>query len=228
MSSYKTSSWHLLPLLIGLIFTATACNSKTEKRYSEDGKLQAELHYRNGQLDGVNTWYYPSGIKQLEAGYKLNKLHGKSTRWHENGRLQSESWYTDNRLDSVMKTYSVDGRLVGIENYENDTLNGPFEKWYENGNMLLQGQYAKGMMDGAWLFFYADGTIAARANFDKGAGIQKAYYPDGPLSMVIRYKNNLKQGAEEYYTPQGEIYQLNTYEQGQLVKEEVLFEYDGS
>ena len=42
----------------------------------DDGKLQSELTYKNGKLNGKAVWYFENGFKEQEAFYKDNLLEG--------------------------------------------------------------------------------------------------------------------------------------------------------
>jgi antitoxin component YwqK of YwqJK toxin-antitoxin module len=207
-----------------LLLFAIACDAGSKTSYWENGKIKSKLNYKGELLHGECSWYYESGIPQMTAEYEKNLLNGKMTRWHENGQLQSVCYYKNNLLDSVYFTYSIDGKKIGSEYYVNDTLHGPYYKWYENGQTKLEGAYNKNMMDGTWLFFHADGSLAAKADFDMGTGIQKAYHEDGVVSMIIRYKNNQKHGKEEYFNNEGKPILVRIFEEGILI-EEIPIEY---
>ncbi|HOI32866.1 MAG TPA: toxin-antitoxin system YwqK family antitoxin, partial [Bacteroidales bacterium] len=170
-------------------------------------------------LHGDCKWYYENGIPQMTAYYENNQLNGKMTRWHENGQLQSEAFYKDNSLDSVFLIYSIEGKKVISEYYQNDTLHGPYYRWYENGKTMIEGAYSNGMMDGTWFYFHADGNMAAKADFEMGTGIQKAYHENGVVSMITRYKDNKKHGKEEFFNYEGKLSLIRVYEAGELTEE---------
>jgi antitoxin component YwqK of YwqJK toxin-antitoxin module len=214
----------IIGLSVFLILFVIACDSGPKSSYWENGKIKSELNYKGELLHGECSWYYESGIPQMTAEYEDNLLNGKMTRWHENGQLQSVSYYKNNLLDSVYFTYSIDGKKIGSEYYVNDTLHGPYYKWYESGQTMLEGAYNKNMMDGTWFFFHADGSLAAKADFDMGTGIQKAYHEDGVVSMIIRYKDNQKQGKEEYFNYEGKPSLVRIFDEGILI-EEIPVEY---
>lgn len=206
-----------------MLFVLAACNkTSTRKTYWENGQLKSLLSYQSDSiLNGPAVWYYENGRKQQEVNYLANKLEGKSLRWYESGKLQSEIWYSNSLKDSISVLYDKDGYKSAVEYYRNDTIEGPYSRYYPHGETMISGFYRKGMMDGSWLFYNVEGQIIGKADYQLGTGIQKAWYSNGNLSRVIRYVNNLREGAEEYFTPEGQLKKTLYYSAGVLVKEEI-------
>jgi len=208
----------VLFLFAGLLFS---CNSvEIKKSFHENGALRSKLSYHKGILNGTSTWYYSNGNLQQEANYRDNMLHGPSLRWHENGKLQSEMYYKNNLKDSVNKTFNNSGELVILEHYRNDTLHGPYERYYPEGRkLMMKGSYNEGLMEGSWLFFSREGSIMGKADYISGTGIQKAWHPNGNLSRVIPYINNLRHGREEHYDLDGKPIKTLIFERGVQMQE---------
>lgn len=207
-----------MSLLIGMV----SCNNAVtvKKDYWENGNLKSELRYEDGQLNGVCKWYQMSGKPQMEVNYKDNQMDGLLRRWHENGNLMEESWYKAGVQDSVSKIYSLSGILAEEVYYVDGELNGEVKRWYENGQVYQEGQYVDGMMDGSWLVFYSDGNLAAKAEFDKGTGVQTSYEHSGYKCLVTYYVDNQKHGKETYYNPDGTVTRVAVYENGEWVRDE--------
>ncbi|MBK9290498.1 MAG: toxin-antitoxin system YwqK family antitoxin [Bacteroidetes bacterium] len=202
-------------LLVGI-----SCNSNVKKSYHENGKLSSVLRYEDGVLHGLSEWYFANGNPMMRTHYNRGKLHGKQERFYENGVLQSVSWYKEDQLDSLMQHYSIAGRLVLEEYYRNDVLHGPYRRYYDDGALFAEGAYHEGMMDGSWLYYSPDGMIIGKGEFKMGAGVQKAWHPNGQTHRIITYKDNLKHGPEEHYDPQGRLILRRIYESGIMVSEE--------
>ena len=47
-----------------------------------------EEYYKDGKLNGLSTWWYENGQKELENHYKDGKTNGLSTCWYENGQIE--------------------------------------------------------------------------------------------------------------------------------------------
>lgn len=195
-------------------------HATVKKDYWENGNLKSELRYEDGKLNGLCKWFTLSGKPQMEVTYKDNKMDGLLRRWHENGNIMEESWYKDGVQDSVSKSYSLSGVLIEEVYYVDGELNGEVKRWYDNGQVFQEGQYADGMMDGSWLVFYGDGNLAAKADFDKGTGVQTSYEHSGYKCLVTNYVDNEKHGRETYYNPDGSVTRIAVYEYGEWVRDE--------
>lgn len=82
------------------------------RSYDRQGKLILELPYVNGKRDGVSKKFYAGG-KQLyqTTTYKDDKMHGKQTKYREDGKLMSEAKYENNLPCMGLKEYLLDGSL---------------------------------------------------------------------------------------------------------------------
>ena len=211
----------LLLLAIGV-----SCREEGDvrKTYWENGNLKSELRYKDDELDGRCVWYTANGKPQMEVVYRQNKMNGLLRRWYENGNVMEESWYKDGVQDSVYRAYSLKGLLVEEGYYVDGKLNGDYHRWYENGQVFQEGQFVDDMMDGTWLVFYADGSLAAKADFEKGTGIQTSYEQSGYKCLVTNYVDNEKHGREVYYNPDGRVTRVALYEYGEWIGDEELVE----
>ena len=55
-----------------------------------------EENYKDGQLNGLQTYWFRSGQKESEINFKNGKQSGKATKWSENGKVKNGmfSWLT--------------------------------------------------------------------------------------------------------------------------------------
>jgi antitoxin component YwqK of YwqJK toxin-antitoxin module len=49
------------------------------------------VNYKNGKMDGVNTWWHPNGKKKKEAIFDNGKFINKK-EWDEDGNLIIKSF----------------------------------------------------------------------------------------------------------------------------------------
>jgi antitoxin component YwqK of YwqJK toxin-antitoxin module len=68
------------------------------------------------------------------------------------------------------------------------------------------------------VYYSPGGDIVGVGNFDKGNGIQKAWWPNGNLKREISYKNNLKNGTEKWYDEEGKLEKVLYFEDGREVR----------
>ncbi len=141
-------------------------------------------------------------------------LDGPLKRWYENGVPETESFYIDGKLNGLAVTYSSFGYKVLEENYRNDTLTGKYYKYYNDGAPQVAGEYLDGLFHGRWIYYSNHGKIVGMGEFDKGSGTQKAWWPDGQIKREVSYVNNLKNGAERWYGPDGKLEKVIYFEDG--------------
>ena len=60
----------------------------------------AEGTYKNKELDGLYSKWWPNGQKWREATYKDGNLNGLETTWHENGQKRKEATYKNGGIIS--------------------------------------------------------------------------------------------------------------------------------
>ncbi|MBO6026672.1 MAG: toxin-antitoxin system YwqK family antitoxin [Bacteroidales bacterium] len=214
--------WSLFFAVFLFGMMSCADSDSVKKDYWENGNLKSELRYQDGVLDGLCSWYMMNGKPQMEVTYKDNKMNGMLRRWYENGNLMEESWYKAGVQDSVSRTYSINGALASEEYYVDGQLNGEYTRWYDNGQVFQEGRYTDGMMDGSWLIFYGDGNLAAKADFNKGTGVQTSYDHSGYKCLVTNYVDNQKHGKETYYNPDGAVARVAIYEYGEWVRDDFV------
>lgn len=103
--------------------------------FSNKGNLTAVIHYAEGQKDGLEERYLPSGAVCERGHHRRGEMHGEWNAWHDNGLLRQKITYRDGTLD------------------------GPFEAYYESGGRLSQGNYLEGAEEGSWKFYLEDGRL---------------------------------------------------------------------
>jgi antitoxin component YwqK of YwqJK toxin-antitoxin module len=206
---------------LSLFAILLSCSEDVTRSYWDNGQLQSELQYNEaGELHGVARWYYETGNIQQEAHYHNNLLHGKMTRYYVSGNIESEGWYTNNLKDSVLTNYNAVGNITGIAHYINDSLHGFYATYYADGKTMIEGEYVNGLFHGIWLFYDQFGSVIGKADYNMGSGVQKAWHPNGKLSRVMHYKNNLLHGTEEHYNWTGTLELIRHFEYGHLISEE--------
>ena len=102
----------------------------TWKYYHENSKVIMTLeNYKNGNLEGLKSVYYPSGKIAEETNYKNNIKNGFYKKYAEKGILLEES------------------------NYKNGEFHGQAVYKDPEGNIVAIGIYKEGKKVGIWQFF---------------------------------------------------------------------------
>jgi antitoxin component YwqK of YwqJK toxin-antitoxin module len=63
-----------------------------------NGQKVLEMNYKDGKLDGVQTWWYENGQKWYEGKYKNGKQDGIYTLWKKDGQKKVEGNYKNDVL----------------------------------------------------------------------------------------------------------------------------------
>ena len=66
----------------------------------DNGQLQTEQSYTNGELNGVWKEWYKDGKIWSEGNFKEGKEHGVEKWWHQNGELKFKGDYNNGELVS--------------------------------------------------------------------------------------------------------------------------------
>ena len=78
------------------------------QRWDEQGNLREETEYSRGRKQGMVTYYYSDGQKEMVGFYILDERAGLWRGWHEDGTKSFQSQYRDGELYR-WKQYRHDG-----------------------------------------------------------------------------------------------------------------------
>lgn len=199
---YIVSESFLLSFLIVVLMLFPGCRKTVSESYPS-GKTKAEMHYKGKKLDGTSVWWYENGTKQQEITYKDGLVDGKLSRWYAAGSKSLEEYYSAGLRNGRSRTWDELGNIFEEKNYTNDTLSGSYKMLYPTGMVKIRGSYLNGLFQGRWEYFDATGVKVGEGDFVKGSGKQQAYSRNGKITRSITYKNNLKDGPETWYAPDG-------------------------
>lgn len=114
--------------------------------FHKDGKTPMVVEsYKNDQLEGVKTTYYPNGSKTEVVNYSQGKREGES------------------------RYYSPAGTEIKFFTFKNDMLNGPVRYYDAKGNLLVEGNYKDDAKHGLWKYFEG-GKVVKEERFPKPNG----------------------------------------------------------
>jgi len=69
----------------------------------EDGRPRAEAHFLKGKKDGMERFWYPSGILKEEGQWFENQANGMMRAWDEAGKLTKALRYKQGELIEVLR-----------------------------------------------------------------------------------------------------------------------------
>ena len=150
--------------------------------YYENGKLQAQTQFINGEKNGTEIFYYANGRKQSEATFKANKLNGEYIEYYENGNIK-------------LRVY-----------YENDAVNGTAILYDEKARRIQQAEFVNGVVQGNVITYRADGkTIKETVPYVDGkiSGLVETRDRFGNLVTSLDFKDGVFQGSGTGYYENG-------------------------
>ena len=208
-----------LRLIIGFSFAILALSSCNHLKTDSwpNGSVKSEIQMKGDLYEGPAKFWYSNGILQMECNYKNNKLEGKAVRYYQNGFKEEELTYSAGELNGINKCWDQRGNLVKECSYKNGKLNGPYHEWHGDNILSIDGQYKDGNIDGQWLYFDIYTKVIGEGRFINGTGIQKSFFENGKTKQITHYENNLKEGDEMLYNPDGNVNLISHYESGKLV-----------
>lgn len=213
-------------MVVVFLILLAGCNSRNGGDHQRMTSIQ--IVDRNGfketisSIDRLTTYEkgdflaaqpYEKVVRMFERTIE-GKTPAKITTYHENG----EPW----QYLEVMN-----GRAFGI-----------YREWHSNGVLRLCARVIEGLgelseeaqlgwvFDGVSRVWDEKGNLIAEIHYEKGSLQGNAYYyhPNGQISKMIPYENDLIHGALIYYNNQGNVVGKTLYEKG---KREGIATYQG-
>jgi antitoxin component YwqK of YwqJK toxin-antitoxin module len=97
--------------------------SGVDKAYYENERIKHREIYTDGKKDGLWTYWYKNGQKELEINYKDGKEDGLETQWYENGQKRLEGTHKDGKKDGISRAWNKNGVLLYKIFYNNGEWN---------------------------------------------------------------------------------------------------------
>lgn len=113
-------------------------------KHHKNGKLQSEVSYKYGKLNGVMKGWFENGKPMLERYYKYGTKHGVSKIWYKNGQPQSEMNHENGVLKGVMKGWHDNGQLKSTCSFKHGKKHGVARFWSRNGELEAEETYKDG------------------------------------------------------------------------------------
>jgi antitoxin component YwqK of YwqJK toxin-antitoxin module len=196
-----------------------------------------------GREVGEWKYFYQNGLVRSIGNFKQGKKQGLWTFLSETGKTEQQGKYDNGLLSGTWKWYYASGNLLREENYRKGKLSGSYMEWADDsiGTILMQGEYLEGLRQGAWKLFvnglmqegnYVDGErdgtwvykkgniLLFTGDFQMGVAVGKHEYfhENGKLESKGEFEGGEKSGDWKHYDEFGNIIQVLTYKQGELVK----------
>ncbi len=223
-------------------------DSTTYIRGSDKALLCIEGVYKNEKREGVFSFYIIDSLdfkryKIWQQTFKNNRLNGEWRTYTLRGGLVTYQTYSNDSLHGISRDFWIDGKTVlkeveyfnGSTTYisrdfyksgklaaeipfKNKLLNGNGKKYYEDGKLMEDVNLLNGVFDGIYKYYHPAGLLWIQKVYKGGKAweVVSNYTADGKLRDPGTLKNG--NGTVLYYDEDGNIREVETYYNGQLVK----------
>jgi antitoxin component YwqK of YwqJK toxin-antitoxin module len=180
------------------------------KNYYENGILQEEGVWKNGDWVGKYKYFYESGKPFYDFQFDENgKREGLQKYFHENGNTMIEGEWSDGKESGVIKEFNAYGQLVSEKTFNEGKLDETSVKSYKPSEPVAKEKEPEqkeikkavepipdkplGLLPDGFNRTYIKGTklVEKEGEFRNQQLIDgKIYkYDDGELKKIIIYKN---------------------------------------
>lgn len=168
-------------------------------------QIKAIFHYTGGKENGVQQYYYESGLLEREWNMVMGQWDGKFTGWYRNGKIEEEGNYKAGFRSGPWKEYWENGNLrqTKATNGGDDTI----VNYYKSGKIKNRTYYQDGDRHGDYFAYDTLGKVQTYKHFNKGErdSVQVSYYPSGAKSELIRFNGKGKEGTYQAWYPNGKL-----------------------
>lgn len=204
-------------------------------KYFFNGKISAEISYKNGELNGPYKSYFLDG-QPYEIGQSIDDFYnGPWKKYYADGTLRMEMTYDKGYLQGEYLEYDSDGKLHFSYDYRkgeiiaytffdktgevvssNRKKGGEFlyEAYTPEGNLKSKGLYdVKGGKMGYWKFYDRNGALEEEGEYinNDAIGIHSTYYSDGAIKSETTFSEGKKDGYFKSYFNNGKIEEEGWY-----------------
>jgi hypothetical protein len=169
-------------LLLGIISFVTACSQK--RVLIQELTKAGGLFYSNSKpFTGVGFNVFSNNKLEREIEYKNGKLDGKSIIYHKNGKLDRLYTYKEGIRNGFSEYYRENSDLIQKGNFKDGKADGPWIIWlnyteYNRIPIYVKATYKEGKRFGTSIYYTKDNNVIAKTNYDNGILIEGDYEDD--------------------------------------------------
>ncbi|MCH9611024.1 MAG: hypothetical protein S4CHLAM81_03360 [Chlamydiales bacterium] len=163
--------------------------------YDDEGRLEAEILYSKGDLEGVATYY------------------------HSNGKTWKLCPYKKGVLDGTLKIFLADGTLFQTTEFVEGKKSGSSIRYWDLSHVAYLEKYESGRLMEASYYDQAGRSVAS---IEKGEG-KRAIFNKVGIDRLESFKNGVQEGAVSVFDEQGSLVRSYTVVEGQKQGEEIDF-----
>lgn len=104
--------------------------------YTENGKLQFIVTYKDGKANGRVREYYTDGKLYMDAIYKDDHRHGKCSHFFKTGKPFSVSYFVNGIKDSIETKFYESGEVLAYVPYKNNKVQPGLKEFKRDGTQI--------------------------------------------------------------------------------------------
>ncbi len=178
-----------------------------------------EQTFKNNKLIGEWRTYTLRGTLVNFKTYLNDSLNGVSKDfWIDGKTIMGETEFFNGSSTYISRKYHSNGKLESEIPFKNDLLNGNGKKYYEDGKLMEDVNLLNGDFDGVYKYYHSNGMLWIEKLYKKGKAwkVVSNYTIDGKPRNPGTLNNG--NGTILYYNEDGNIREIETYRNGDLVK----------
>ncbi|MCD6019891.1 MAG: hypothetical protein K0S53_3012 [Bacteroidetes bacterium] len=183
-------------IILYIMLIAITASAQTRVARYPNGKLKAEISYKDSLKHGIGNYYFENGKPQLVVEYENDKLVGTIKQFYESGR---HFMIIDAKTLNA-KVYSEDSISYYKGRFENlkFNMNGIWEDWIVNPHYKKYvWTFVNGYKTGPYTAFRQNGSVEATGHYLNGTltDTLKMFDEKGILQAIQIWK--IKNGGKE-------------------------------
>jgi antitoxin component YwqK of YwqJK toxin-antitoxin module len=161
--------------------------------------------YKQGVKNGVEQIFHPGTDKlQQEIPWVNGRIEGVKKAFHENGKPSVETPYSGGVISGEVKSFTDQGGLLRVARFSAGVRDGEMIDYWPDREKAIDRTipYRKGRIEGMARAYYADGKPKWEKPFRNNVqhGVEKEFAPDGTLERERHWIDGDTVTAEEFAT----------------------------
>ena len=111
--------------ILSLAILISSCSDTKERISFDKVTIVDDVYYLKADMSlvtGIVTQAFENGQLEMEANFKDGELDGLVKLWYDNGQLEEEGNFKDGKKDGLFKTWDENGQLELEVNYKDGVL----------------------------------------------------------------------------------------------------------
>lgn len=151
-------------------------NGKTvqTREYFENGKVKAEINYKDGKFDGLSKVCFPDGRAKVMIYFKNGRRDGSCRTYNSEGKLLTDFNFKNGHQHGMQKSYDDLGKVLESVEYKDGKKDGIERKYYNDGRPKSAIGYKNGVLDGMSVTYDEEtGKEAEKSFYKNGKKVEK-------------------------------------------------------